>query len=135
MRAGEGGQAAAPEGGAEAPAGDPAPRERPEELARQGRFGEAVHLLLLDAFHALAGARGLAVAPASTGRELGRELARRLELEGQRARSLSELVRQVEMVLFADRSPDRAAYEACREHHRRLLAADPSPDTAGEAAP
>lgn len=88
-----------------------------EELARQGRFGEAIHLLLLHLFAALQRRPTTAPAPAHTGREV---LARtRLASEAQQA--LGVLVAAAEAVHFGGRTAAQADYEACLGHYRNFL--------------
>ena len=102
-------------------AGGAAPAARPsapplaevEALAAEGRFGEAIHLLLLRTLESLR------PAPSLTSREVLAQLA----WTGERGRALAALVEAVELSLFGARVPDRADYEACLESGHALAAA------------
>jgi hypothetical protein len=88
-----------------------------ENLARQGRFGEAIHLLLLHLFAALQRRPSTAPAPAHTSREV---LARtRLAAEAHAA--LGVLVSAAERIHFGGREAVREDYENCLGHYRRFL--------------
>lgn len=88
-----------------------------EDLARQGRFGEAIHLLLLHLFAALQRRPTTAPAPAHTAREV---LARtRLAAEARSA--LGVLVSAAERIHFGGREAVREDYENCLGHYRRFL--------------
>jgi hypothetical protein len=108
------------------PAGDGAPARRSlrigpltdvEDLARQGRFGEAIHLLLLHLFAALQRRPATAPAPAHT----GREVLARTRLASQAHDALGVLVLAAEKIHFGGREASREDYEACLAHYRRFL--------------
>lgn len=104
---------AAPPGELDAP-----PLADPEALAREGRFGEAVHALLLAAFARLAEHRRAPLPPNLTSREvlaLG-------ELDGEPRTALAELVAAVERFLFAGRPLGEADWKRCRRAFRELHA-------------
>jgi hypothetical protein len=88
-----------------------------EDLARQGRFGEAIHLLLLHLFAALQRRPATAPAPAHT----GREVLARTRLASQARDALGVLVTAAEKVHFGGRSASREDYDACLAHYRRFL--------------
>lgn len=108
------------------PGGDAAPARRSlrigpltdvEDLARQGRFGEAIHLLLLHLFAALQRRPATAPAPAHT----GREVLARTRLASQAHEALGVLVAAAEKIHFGGRPASREDYEACLAHYRRFL--------------
>lgn len=88
-----------------------------EDLARQGRFGEAIHLLLLHLFAALQRRPATAPAPAHT----GREVLARTRLASQARDALGVLVLAAEKIHFGGREASREDYEACLAHYRRFL--------------
>jgi hypothetical protein len=88
-----------------------------EELARQGRFGEAIHLLLLHLFAALQRRPATAPAPAHT----GREVLARTTLTSEARSALGVLVGAAEAVHFGGRTAAREDYENCLGHYRRFL--------------
>ena len=77
-----------------------------DDLAGQGRFGQAIHLLLLGVL----GRAGLAdpSSQASTAREIARRNA------GPHRERLTALVRASELVHFGGRSASREQFERCR---------------------
>jgi hypothetical protein len=88
-----------------------------EDLARQGRFGEAIHLLLLHLFAALQRRPATAPAPAHT----GREVLARTRLASQAHDALDVLVTAAEKVHFGGREASREDYDACLAHYRSFL--------------
>jgi hypothetical protein len=88
-----------------------------EDLARQGRFGEAIHQLLLHLFAALQRRPATAPAPAHT----GREVLARTRLASQAHEALGVLVLAAEKIHFGGRPASREDYEACLAHYRRFL--------------
>jgi len=87
-----------------------------ERHAAAGRFGEAVHLLLLLAVDRLCAGREERPADAFTSRELARILPRTPE-----ERTLfHRLVSTVELFLFGNRSVDEERYRSCLEAFQRL---------------
>jgi hypothetical protein len=85
-----------------------------EALAREGRFGDAIHGLLLNL---IARARGLA--PSLT----SREIVRRMKLSQPVRKALAELVLAVERSHFGGRQAVAADYRACLEQYRVCLRA------------
>ena len=77
-----------------------------DDLARRGRFGEAIHLLLLGVLRTL----GADTPPsrATTAREIARTT------PGPHRERLQVLVRTSELVHFGGRSATREQFEACR---------------------
>ncbi len=88
-----------------------------EELARAGRYGEAIHLLLLHLFAALQRRPATAPAPAHT----SREVLSRTRLAGEARAALGVLVTAAEAVHFGGREAGRQDYENCLGHYRRFL--------------
>lgn len=81
-----------------------------DRLAAEGRYGEAVHLLLQRSVHHIAEARPDWLLPASTAREIAT-----LPLLPDRARAaFGEIARRVERSLFALRELDLADWQAAR---------------------
>lgn len=88
-----------------------------EDLARRGRFGEAIHLLLLHLFAALQRRPATAPAPAHT----SREVLARTRLAGEARAALGVLVAAAESIHFGGREAVREDYENCLGHYRRFL--------------
>lgn len=88
-----------------------------EDLARVGRFAEAIHLLLLHLFAALQRRPATAPAPAHT----GREVLERTRLASQAHDALAVLVTAAEKVHFGGREASREDYDACLAHYLRFL--------------
>lgn len=96
-----------------------APRSEAEALADEGRFDEAVHVLLLKTIEALMKAQPGGVPEAWTSREIQRDAPM-----PERARSpFGTLVDTVENSLFGGVPVDRAAWEACLERFHEFEAA------------
>jgi hypothetical protein len=111
-----------------APAGGTKPAEilaAPDELARQGRFGEAMHVLLLRCLADLRERLGERFADSMTSREILRST--RLSLEGRAL--LREIVARVELTYFGDHPAGPADYQACRDCFAALA------DALGREAP
>jgi len=87
-----------------------------EALARDGRFGEAVHALLLHAFAGLARRRG---APLPAGLT-SREAMRASSLDAGSHGALAELVAAVERFVFAGRPLAADDWQRCRAAYERL---------------
>lgn len=88
-----------------------------EDLARAGRYGEAIHLLLLHLFAALQRRPATAPAPAHT----SREVLSRTRLASEARAALGVLVQAAEHVHFGGREAGRQDYENCLGHYRRFL--------------
>lgn len=89
---------------------------RADELAKDGRFDEAIHALLLGVIHALVPKLG-GDRPSLT----SRELFRKVELDEPDKRSFGGLVVAVERSLFGGRGVDRFDYSQCRDLAERFL--------------
>lgn len=91
--------------------------EDADRLAREGRFTEALHMLLLDCIAQLRQLRfDSLIAPSMT----SRELVRRLSLPEQSAKSLSAIVSAVELSHFGGRQPVERDYARCRESYLKI---------------
>lgn len=88
-----------------------------EDLARAGRYGEAIHLLLLHLFAALQRRPATAPAPAHT----PREVLSRTRLASEARAALGVLVQAAEVIHFGGRQAGREDYENCLGHYRRFL--------------
>ncbi len=92
-------------------------------LAADGRFGEAIHALLLTAFSDL-GRRLGALPPSTTGREVVRAVAGpAVAAPPVAAEALHALVAAVERSRFAARTVGAADYALCRAAYQRFAAA------------
>ena len=87
-----------------------------DALAAEGRFGEAVHLLLYRSVEDIEGRRPGLVKPAMTSRDLAE--ARDLPAVAQGA--FSRIARAVEISLFGGRSIDAGAWQQCRSAYAEL---------------
>lgn len=100
---------------AEAP---PTASPDPESLAREGRFGEAVHALFLLAVPLVSAHRLRPWPPGTT----GREIATSVDLPATPGRALALLVAAVEHFLFARRPLTEEDWEVCRGAFEELRA-------------
>ena len=108
---------AAPSGSVAPGSGSGLSLDEADRLAREGRYAEALHMLLLDCFAQLRRLRFDAViAPSLT----SRELARRLTLPEQSARALSAIVSAVELSHFGGRLPGEDDYNRCRQDYLQI---------------
>jgi len=105
--------------GAAAPALDAGPLLDAEALAAQGRFGEAIHLLLLRTFEVLARRLGSRLAPGMT----AREALARLTLPPPARPALADLVDAVETTTFAGHAASEGDYLRCAERFTLLRSA------------
>jgi hypothetical protein len=105
--------------GVSAPALDAGPLVDAEALAQQGRFGEAIHLLLLRTFEVLARRMGSRLAPGMT----AREALARLTLPAPAHPALADLVDAVETTTFAGRAASERDYRRCAERFGVLKSA------------
>lgn len=103
---------------AAAPAPFVAPLGAADALAAQGRFTEAVHVLLLDTLRTLAGRTGAVIPPALT----SREILGKIPLEPPAREPLASLVLAVETSVFGGRPAERADFDACVDHVHRFAA-------------
>lgn len=103
-----------------AAAAAPRPVEIPtadaDALAAQGRFGEAIHQLLLDTLRALS--RAARLEPSLT----SREIVARVALAPPARDALSGLVGAVELSFFGGEAPGEPDYRACRARFEVFLA-------------
>lgn len=87
-----------------------------DALAAQGRFAEAVHLLLYRSIEDIEGRRPGLVRPAMT----SRDLAEAEGLPGIARDAFSQIARAVEISLFGGRSIDAGAWQRCRGAYAEL---------------
>lgn len=88
-----------------------------DRLARNGEYGEALHMLLLDCIAQLRRLRFESlIAPSMT----SRELASQLTLPEPSAEALSSMVSAVELSHFGGRQPEEQDYANCRESYLRI---------------
>jgi hypothetical protein len=85
-------------------------------LAAEGRYAEAIHVLLLDTLAALS--RAASLAPSLTSREIVALAA----LPEQAREALAGLVAAVEVSRFGGAEPGRDEYQACLARFDRFLA-------------
>jgi hypothetical protein len=102
-----------------APTLDVGPLLDAEALAAQGRYGEAIHLLLLRTFEVLARRMGSRLAPGMT----AREAVARLTLPGPARPALADLVEAAETTTFAGRAASESDYQRCAERFGILKSA------------
>lgn len=95
-----------------------------DRLAREGRYAEALHMLLLDCIAHLRRLRfDSLIAPSLT----SREVASRLSLPEQASGALSAIVSAVELSHFGGRDADAADYQRCREGYLQIATAGAEP--------
>lgn len=87
-----------------------------DALAAEGRFAEAVHLLLYRSVEDIEGRRPGLVKPAMT----SRDLAEAYDLPVVARGAFSRIARAVEISLFGGRSIDAGAWEQCRSAYAEL---------------
>ena len=102
---------------------DPRSLAEADQLAAEGRFGEAIHLLLLVAMDSLHRELGPRVAPAMT----GREVLRLPVLPGATRAPLSRMVELSEINHFGGRRAAEPEYRDCRADFLRLGGEEPAP--------
>lgn len=90
-----------------------------DALAREGRFAEAVHMLLYRSVEDITSRRPGLVQPAMT----SRELAMAGELPGVARTAFSQIARAVEVSLFGGRAIDSGAWDQCRAAYSELTIA------------
>jgi heme exporter protein D len=95
------------------------PLDDAERLAQEGRFAEAIHVLLLRTFQELTRAAGVTIAPSWTSREvLGK-----IWLAPDAREALVELVHVVELTWFGDDVPGEGDWLRCRAQYDRFVTA------------
>ena len=87
-----------------------------DALAAQGRFAEAVHLLLHRSVEDIEGRRPGLVRPAMT----SRDLAEAEGLPGVAREAFSRIARAVEISLFGGRAIDAGGWQQCRDAYAEL---------------
>lgn len=87
-----------------------------DALAAEGRFAEAVHLLLYRSVEDIEGRRPGLVKPAMT----SRDLAEARDLPGVARDAFSRIARAVEISLFGGRTIDAGAWQQCRAAYAEL---------------
>jgi len=100
---------------------DPHTLAQADRLAAEGRFSEAIHLLLLVAMDRLHRELGARVAPAMTGREVLRLPA----LPGGTVEPLTRMVALSEINHFGGRSAAEPDYRSCRADFLRFNGEEP----------
>ncbi|TPE63933.1 DUF4129 domain-containing protein [Sandaracinobacter neustonicus] len=88
-----------------------------DSLAESGRFGEAVHALLLKCLEELERLRPGLLRPALTSREIARAPA----LPASPRTALSAIVATVERAIFASRPISQADWDVCRDAYGRFV--------------
>jgi hypothetical protein len=101
--------AAAPVASEPEPSGDR--RSPADELARDGRFVDAMHVLLLESLEQMRGRVGLAFSDSLT----SREILRSPQLSEPARALFGDIVGLVERSYFGGRAAVRADYERCRQ--------------------
>ena len=95
----------------------PALPSKLDRLVAEGRYGEAIHLMLLLALDRLT-----RNSPADFPESLtSREVARRMKLEEPAHKALAHLVLGVERAHFGGAAPGNAEFELCRKSYDTLL--------------
>jgi hypothetical protein len=91
-----------------------------DALAAQGRYAEAIHLILLRSIQEIARHRPAVLKPALTSREIGelRELPEAARI------AFVHIARVVERALFAGREVGQREYAECREAYERFAFPD-----------
>lgn len=90
-----------------------------DDLARQGRIAEAMHVLLLRSLAELRRRLGLSFAASLT----SREILRRIDLPDSGRAGLTDIVARVERAYFGGHAVEPADYEACRHSYEALTGA------------
>ena len=129
-RAGEASPAVRPDAARLGPSADAArgvpSADAAAALAAEGRYGDAIHALLLTALDDL-GRRSGALPPSKTSREIARSVSPSApsSAPSSAAEALDALVAAVERSRFAARAVSAADYAHCRAAYRRFAAAWP----------
>jgi hypothetical protein len=91
-------------------------RVEADDLARQGHYGEAMHLLLLNSLSELRRQLGTSFAVSLT----SREIERRVQLPDIGRQSLTAIIGSVEQTYFGGQDAGRDDYSACRSNFEIL---------------
>ena len=105
---------------------DAAARAAADELAAQGRFVEAMHVLLLQGLDDMRMRLDLRFADSLT----SREIVSRADAPAGAKAALRDIIQWVELAYFGDHPVDRDDYDACR---RSFVALDSSLSAGGHA--
>jgi hypothetical protein len=103
-------------GGGAAPGANAAARAAADELAAQGRFVEAMHVLLLQGLDEMRMRLDLRFADSLT----SREIVSRADAPTGAKTALRDIIRWVEGAYFGDHPVDRNDYDACRRSYVAL---------------
>ena len=87
-----------------------------DDLARQGRYGEAMHVLLLKSLGEIRRQLGTSFASSLT----SREILRRVQLPDIGQKSLTAIIRSVERTYFGGKDAGQSDYSDCRSHFETL---------------
>jgi hypothetical protein len=90
--------------------------EQADALARDGRFAEAMHALLLQSVAEIRGRLDARIADSLT----SREILRRVRLTAEGASALREIILSVEWTYFGEHPADASDYGRCRQHFETL---------------
>jgi uncharacterized protein DUF4129 len=87
-----------------------------DDLARQGHYGEAMHVLLLKSLNEIRRQLGISFAVSLT----SREILRRVQLTDIGRQSLTAIIRSVEQTYFGSRQAGQDDYADCRGNFETL---------------
>jgi hypothetical protein len=87
-----------------------------DDLARQGHYSEAMHLLLLKSLNEIRRQLGINFAVSLT----SREILRRIQLSDIGRRALAAIIQAVERIYFGGQEAGQADYAECRDHFDAL---------------
>lgn len=87
-----------------------------DDLARLGRFVEAMHVLLLQSLAEMRRLLGITIADSLT----SREILRRVQLPDAGHASLGSIIQQVERTYFGEQAADAGDYQTCRQNYETL---------------
>jgi hypothetical protein len=87
-----------------------------DDLARQGHYGEAMHVLLLKGLNEIRRQLGISFAVSLT----SREILRRVQLSDVGRQSLSAIIRSVELTYFGGEDAGQSDYSDCRSNFETL---------------
>ncbi|HLG88285.1 MAG TPA: DUF4129 domain-containing protein [Alphaproteobacteria bacterium] len=90
--------------------------EEADALARDGRFAEAMHALLLQSVMEIRSRLDARIADSLT----SREILRRVRLTAEGAAALREIILSVEWTYFGEHPADASDYGRCRQHFEAL---------------